>query len=75
MRINLELAEKRELLGDETMNSFEKYILLNAIDDRWTDHIDQMDQLRKGIFLRSYGQIDPLREYKTRRLSNVRGYD
>ena len=64
-RINLELVEKRELLGDETMNSFEKYILLNAIDDRWTDHIDQMDQLRKGIFLRSYGQIDPLREYKT----------
>ena len=64
-RINLELAEKRELLGDETMNSFEKYILLNAIDDRWTDHIDQMDQLRKGIFLRSYGQIEPLREYKT----------
>ena len=64
-RINLELAEKRELLGDETMNSFERYILLNAIDDRWTDHIDQMDQLRKGIFLRSYGQIDPLREYKT----------
>ena len=63
-RINLELAEKRTLLGDETMNSFEKYILLNAIDDRWTDHIDQMDQLRKGIFLRSYGQIDPLREYK-----------
>jgi len=63
-RINLELAEKRELLGDETMNSFERYILLNAIDDRWTDHIDQMDQLRKGIFLRSYGQIDPLREYK-----------
>ena len=63
-RINLELAEKRALLGDETMNSFEKYILLNAIDDRWTDHIDQMDQLRKGIFLRSYGQIDPLREYK-----------
>lgn len=64
-RINLELAEKRALLGDETMNSFERYILLNAIDDRWTDHIDQMDQLRKGIFLRSYGQIDPLREYKT----------
>lgn len=63
-KINAELAKKRELLGDDTMNSFEKYILLNAIDDRWTDHIDQMDQLRKGIFLRSYGQIDPLREYK-----------
>ena len=63
-KIKAELHEKRELLGDDTMNSFEKYILLNAIDDRWTDHIDQMDQLRKGIFLRSYGQIDPLREYK-----------
>ena len=63
-KIKAELQEKRDLLGDNTMNSFEKYILLNAIDDRWTDHIDQMDQLRKGIFLRSYGQIDPLREYK-----------
>ena len=63
-KIKQELAEKREFLGDDTMNSFEKYILLNSIDDRWTDHIDQMDQLRKGIFLRSYGQIDPLREYK-----------
>ena len=63
-KINNEYEQKRELLGDETMNSFERYILLNIIDDRWTDHIDQMDQLRKGIFLRSYGQIDPLREYK-----------
>ena len=63
-KINNEYEQKRELLGDETMNSFERYMLLNVIDDRWTDHIDQMDQLRKGIFLRSYGQIDPLREYK-----------
>lgn len=63
-KINKELLSKREALGDETMNSFEKYILLNAIDQHWTDHIDQMDQLRKGIFLRSYGQIDPLREYR-----------
>ena len=63
-KIDNEYEQKRELLGDETMNSFERYILLNVIDDRWTDHIDQMDQLRKGIFLRSYGQIDPLREYK-----------
>lgn len=63
-RIEKELNEKRELLLEDTMNSFEKYILLNSIDDRWTDHIDQMDQLRRGIFLRSYGQIDPLREYK-----------
>ena len=57
-------AEKRELLTEETMQNFEKYVVLNSIDKHWTDHIDQMDQLRKGIFLRSYGQIDPLREYK-----------
>ncbi|MBF0710702.1 MULTISPECIES: preprotein translocase subunit SecA [unclassified Gemella] len=63
-RIKSDLAEKRELLTDETFDSFEKYILLNSIDQRWTDHIDQMDQLRRGIFLRSYGQIDPLREYR-----------
>lgn len=63
-KINNQLKEKREVLSDETMNGFEKYILLNSIDKHWTDHIDQMDQLRKGIFLRSYGQIDPLREYK-----------
>lgn len=63
-KVSEELAQKREFLTDETMDSFEKYILLNSIDRHWTDHIDQMDQLRKGIFLRSYGQIDPLREYK-----------
>ncbi|MBU0278704.1 MULTISPECIES: preprotein translocase subunit SecA [unclassified Gemella] len=64
VNIKKELAEKRELLTDKTMDNFEKYILLNSIDQHWTDHIDQMDQLRKGIFLRSYGQIDPLREYR-----------
>ncbi len=63
-RVEEEISKKRELLTDETMDSFEKYILLNSIDEHWTDHIDQMDQLRKGIFLRSYGQIDPLREYR-----------
>ncbi|MDO4814770.1 MAG: preprotein translocase subunit SecA [Gemella sp.] len=63
-RINADLSEKRELLTDETFDSFEKYIVLNSIDQHWTDHIDQMDQLRRGIFLRSYGQIDPLREYR-----------
>ena len=42
----------------------EKIILLKNIDNKWIDHIDSMDQLRKGISLRSYGNVDPVIEYK-----------
>ncbi len=42
----------------------EKLILLKNIDNKWIDHIDAMDQLRKGISLRSYGNVDPVVEYK-----------
>ena len=42
----------------------EKVVLLNNIDTKWIDHIDAMDQLRKGISLRGYGNIDPVIEYK-----------
>ena len=42
----------------------ERMVLLRNIDTKWIDHIDSMDQLRKGISLRSYGQIDPVVEYK-----------
>ena len=44
------------------MSEFERMIVLRTIDRKWTDHIDTMDQLRTGIHLRSYGQINPLRE-------------
>ena len=57
--------EKREELnGPEQMLEFEKVILLRVVDGKWTDHIDQMDQLRQGIGLRSYGQENPLIEYQ-----------
>ena len=42
----------------------EKVVLLKNIDTKWIDHIDSMDQLRKGISLRAYGQVDPVLEYK-----------
>ncbi|MBE5733547.1 MAG: preprotein translocase subunit SecA [Clostridiales bacterium] len=42
----------------------EKMVLLRNIDTKWIDHIDSMDQLRKGISLRGYGNIDPVLEYK-----------
>ena len=43
---------------------FEKVVILRVVDQQWTDHIDEMDQLRQGIGLRSYGQTDPLVEYQ-----------
>ncbi|MGG0720026.1 preprotein translocase subunit SecA [Robertmurraya massiliosenegalensis] len=55
--------EKESQLAEEQMREFEKVVLLRAVDSKWIDHIDQMDQLRQGIHLRAYGQIDPLREY------------
>lgn len=55
--------EKEEIL-QEQMREFEKVIVLRAVDSKWIDHIDAMDQLRQGIHLRAYGQIDPLREYQ-----------
>ncbi|WP_181347274.1 preprotein translocase subunit SecA [Thalassobacillus sp. CUG 92003] len=56
--------EKEEELTEEQMREFEKVILLRTVDQKWMDHIDQMDQLRQGIHLRAYGQNDPLREYQ-----------
>ncbi|MFC3886551.1 preprotein translocase subunit SecA [Bacillus songklensis] len=56
--------EKEESMGTEQMREFEKVIVLRAVDSKWMDHIDAMDQLRQGIHLRAYGQIDPLREYQ-----------
>ena len=46
------------------MREFEKVIVLRAVDSKWMDHIDTMDQLRQGIHFRAYGQINPLREYQ-----------
>ena len=56
--------QKEEDFGEEQMREFEKVILLRAVDTKWMDHIDAMDQLRQGIHLRAYGQNDPLREYQ-----------
>ncbi|GKU76789.1 preprotein translocase subunit SecA [Paenibacillus sp. L3-i20] len=56
--------EREEQLGEETMREFEKVVVLRAVDSKWMDHIDAMDQLRQGIHLRAYGGTDPLREYQ-----------
>ncbi|MCL2587445.1 MAG: preprotein translocase subunit SecA [Firmicutes bacterium] len=64
--VNTQYQEKVEKLKEEGFNfaHVERHVLLNTVDDRWMDHIDQMVQLRSGIGLRGYGQKDPLVEYR-----------
>ncbi|CAM4274518.1 preprotein translocase subunit SecA [Paenibacillus tarimensis] len=63
-KVNELYDEREEQLGEETMREFEKVVVLRAVDSKWMDHIDAMDQLRQGIHLRAYGGTDPLREYQ-----------
>ncbi len=57
-------AKEQEFDEIEMIREAERVILLKAIDQKWMDHIDNMDQMRQGISLRAYGQRDPLVEYK-----------
>ncbi|CCF15982.1 MULTISPECIES: preprotein translocase subunit SecA [Brevibacillus] len=58
-----QLKQRQEEIGD-MMAEFEKVVVLRAVDSKWMDHIDAMEQLRQGIHLRAYAQTDPLREYQ-----------
>jgi preprotein translocase subunit SecA len=61
----LALYERREQeLGEELMRALERYLLLQVIDNRWREHLYDMDYLREGIHLRGFAQIDPLVAYK-----------
>ena len=61
----LKLYEEREgKLGDELMRTLERFLLLQIIDQRWREHLYDMDYLREGIHLRGFAQIDPLVAYK-----------
>lgn len=60
-----ELYEAKETeFGEEVMRELERRVLLKTVDEKWMDHIDDMDQLKYGIGLRAYGQRDPVIEYK-----------
>jgi preprotein translocase subunit SecA len=56
--------EREQLLGEELMRYLERSILLQVIDNRWREHLYDMDYLREGIHLRGFAQIDPLVAYK-----------
>ena len=61
----LRLYDEREAeLGEELMRALERYLLLQIIDQRWREHLYDMDYLREGIHLRGFAQIDPLVAYK-----------
>ncbi|ERI97383.1 MULTISPECIES: preprotein translocase subunit SecA [Eubacteriales] len=61
--------EKEEKYGSPIMRELERVVLLRVVDTKWMDHIDAMDELKKGIYLRSYAQKDPVVEYK------IEGFD
>ncbi len=68
-RANKSYESREELFGlnekeEPVMRDLEKLILLRNVDNKWMDHIDAMDQLRRGIGLRAYGQTDPVVAYR-----------
>ena len=58
-------AKEKQLYDASQMLEFEKVVILRVVDSHWTDHIDEMDQLRQSIGLRGYGQLNPLVEYQS----------
>lgn len=60
--------EKEAAFTPERLREFERVITLRTVDTKWMDHIDAMEQLREGIYLRAYGQVDPYRAY------NIEGF-
>ena len=56
--------EREQAFGPELMRELERVILLRVVDEKWMDHIDAMDELRDGIYLRAYGNLDPVVEYR-----------
>ncbi|ORI83030.1 preprotein translocase subunit SecA [Leuconostoc pseudomesenteroides] len=63
--------EKQAQLYDPAqMLEFEKVVMLRAVDQHWTDHIDSLDRLRQGVGLRGYGQLNPLIEYQNEAYAN-----
>ena len=55
---------KEAELGSDLMRKLEKHILFDVVDNRWREHLKSLDALRESIYLRAYGQRDPVTEYK-----------
>ena len=57
-------SQKETEIGNEDLRELERVVMLKVVDQKWMDHIDDMDELRNGIGLRAYGQKDPVVQYK-----------
>lgn len=62
-------ASREELFGEQVTRELERVVMLKCVDVQWMDHIDAMEQLKRGIHLRGYAQRDPVVEYRNE------GYD
>ncbi|MDR2371780.1 MAG: preprotein translocase subunit SecA [Puniceicoccales bacterium] len=63
-KIRSAYAVKVDVEGSDFLGEMEQYIILSAIDHNWQDHLTEMEELRRSVGLRGYGQKDPLNEYK-----------
>ena len=63
-KINTAYEAKRKLENPEQLQNLERYVVVNAADIHWQDHLTEMEELRRSVGLRGYGQKDPLSEYK-----------
>jgi len=71
--VNQRATERAEAFGPEIVRYLEKAILLQTLDHDWREHIIQLEHLRQYVGLRSYGQRDPLNEYKSEALTLFEG--
>ncbi len=63
-RANEKYAQKEEEIGSDDMRELERIVMLKVVDEKWMNHIDNMDELKNGIGLRAYGQQDPVVKYR-----------
>ena len=62
--IKQEIVEKEKITGEQNLNFFIRFQYINIIDKAWLDHLEALENLREAVYLRSYGQKNPLIEYK-----------
>lgn len=63
-RLHMLYTKREAMFGPQLMRELERVILLKNVDAKWMDHIDAMEDLKKGIYLRSYAQRDPVIEFR-----------
>ena len=64
-RIGEAYSQREEIENKDDLIGLERYVVLRALDRRWQDHLTEMNELRRAVNLRGYGQKDPLNEYKS----------